>query len=79
MIANEGDAREYGTEDEAGYYLDEARVANLAADMGISITTGLYSQAQLGRLKVRVHPDHGARGRNDWRRYAFNTSGKSNV
>lgn len=54
VIANEGDAREYGEEDTPTFYADETRVADLAEEAGIDIAGTLYDEAVLGRLKVRM-------------------------
>lgn len=54
MVANEGDAREYGEEDTPEFYTDETRVADLAEAANITITGTIYDENMLGRLKVCV-------------------------
>lgn len=48
VTANEGDSREY--EDINVEYVDEIRVADLAAEM--NMTDSIYGDEVLGRLKV---------------------------
>lgn len=55
MIANEGDAREYGEEDTPSFYADETRVGDLAEAAGVSVTGTIYDDDALGRLKVRIY------------------------
>ncbi|CAN0424076.1 unnamed protein product [Ascophyllum nodosum] len=50
LTANEGDSREYGDEDDEGFYTDEIRVEDLAEELGVNGT--LYGETMLGRLKV---------------------------
>lgn len=50
LTANEGDGREYGDEDDEGFYTDEIRVEDLAEELGVNGT--LYGETMLGRLKV---------------------------
>ncbi|CAM9565311.1 unnamed protein product [Pylaiella littoralis] len=56
LIANEGDAREYGEEDTDSFFADEIRVGDLAVEMGLNSTEAPYSDDALGRLKVTTLP-----------------------
>lgn len=55
LTANEGDSREYGDEDSDDFYTDEARVEDLAIDLGFDATQSPYDDANLGRLKVFIY------------------------
>ncbi|CAN0549765.1 unnamed protein product, partial [Laminaria digitata] len=60
LTANEGDAREFGDEDDSTFYTDEVRVEDLAEELGLDVTVSPYDETNLGRLKVcKTDPSYG--------------------